>query len=96
MPVVRGDITIDAVLPRFLGEQRERLSPPTFRKYAGVMELLRQWLDGYAYQYLDDSERQRWEAEFEACEDGTFCRLFGPEKIPQYLGDFLDHFIGAG
>lgn len=86
-------MTIDAVLPRFLAEQRERLSPKTSRKYEEVVELLRHCLEGYAYQSLDDDERRRWEAEFEAHEEGAFCRLFGPEKIPQNLGEFLDYFM---
>ena len=86
-------MSIDAVLARFLAEQRERLSPRTFRKYEEVVGLLRHCLEGDAYQSLDDDERRRWEAEFEAHEEGAFCRLFGPEKIPQNLGEFLDYFM---
>jgi hypothetical protein len=86
-------MTIDAVLPRFLAEQRGRLSPRTFRRYEEVIELLRHCLDGYAYQRLDDDERRRWEAEFEVNEEGAFCRLFGPKKIPENLGEFLDYFM---
>jgi hypothetical protein len=55
--------------------------------------LLRHSLDGYAYSSLDDSERHRWEVEFEANEEGAFCRLFGPEKIPAHLGEFLGYFM---
>lgn len=84
--------TIDEALSQFLAEQRERLSERTFRNYDYVVELLRHSLDGYAYSSLDDSERQRWEKAFES---GTqaFCRLFGPEKIPEHLGEFLDYFM---
>jgi hypothetical protein len=77
----------------FLAEQRERLSVRTFRKYEEVVELLRHCLEGYAYQRLDEEERHRWEAEFEAHEEGAFCRLFGPEKIPENLDEFLDYFM---
>jgi hypothetical protein len=52
-------MTIDAVLPRCLAEQRERLSRKTFRKYEEVVQLLRHCLDGYAYQSLDHDERRR-------------------------------------
>ena len=86
-------MTIDAVLPRFLAEQRERLSPRTYRQYDEVVELLRHSLEGYAYQSLDDDERRRWEAEFEVNQEGAFCRLFGPEKIPENLEEFLDYFM---
>lgn len=93
MPVAPSHVTIDEVLPQFLAEQRQRLSPRTFRRYEEVAELLRHCLDGYAYQSLDDDERKRWAAEFEANEAGAFCRLFGPEKIPENLGEFLDYFM---
>jgi hypothetical protein len=57
------------------------------------VELLRHCLDGYAYQSLDEDERRRWEEEFETNEEGAFCRLFGPEKIQENLGEFLDYFM---
>jgi hypothetical protein len=85
--------TIDGALEQFLAEQRERLSPRTFRNYAEVVELLRHSLDGYAYSPLDDEERARWEEAFEADEERAFCRLFGPEKIPEHLGEFLGYFM---
>lgn len=91
--MARSDVTIDGVLPEFLAEQRERLSPRTYRNYEDVIELLRHSLDSYAYGSLDKAERARWEAEFEANEEGAFCRLFGPEKIPENLGEFLDYFM---
>ena len=55
--------------------------------------MLRHSLDGYAYSSLDNDERRRWEQEFETDEEGAFCRLFGPEKIPPDLGEFLDYFM---
>ncbi len=63
-----------------------------FRNYADVVALLRHSLDGHAYSSLDDDERARWEEAFEADEERTFCRLFGPEKIPEHLGEFLGYF----
>jgi hypothetical protein len=93
MTTSANTLTIDEVLDRFLAEQRERLSDKTFHRYDEVVQLLRHSLDGYAYSSLDDSERRRWEAEFESREDGAFCRLFGPEKIPEHLGEFLGYFM---
>ena len=93
MSVAPEHATIDEVLARFLVEQRDRLSARTFRRYEEVVELLRHCLDGYAYQSLEDAERRRWEAEFEANEEGAFCRLFGPEKVPENLGEFLGYFM---
>lgn len=93
MPVAPNQATIDTVLEQFLAEQRERLSARTFRNYEEVIDLLRHSLESYAYQSLDAAERKRWEAEFEANEDGAFCRLFGPEKIPENLDEFLGYFM---
>jgi succinate dehydrogenase flavin-adding protein (antitoxin of CptAB toxin-antitoxin module) len=89
----RDHPTIDAVLGEFLAEQREHLSARTFRDYDEVVELLRHSLDGYAYSALDDDERRRWEQALESEDEGTFCRLFGPEKIPGHLGEFLGYFM---
>ena len=89
----RAHVTIDAVLGEFLAEQRERLSTRTFRNYDDVVELLRHSLDGYAYSSLDDDERERWEQAFESGDEGAYCRLFGPQKIPEHLAEFLGHFM---
>jgi hypothetical protein len=93
MATSTNEVTIDETLDRFLADQRERLSEQTFRRYEDVVRLLRHSLDGYAYSWLDENERQRWEKEFETNEEGAFCRLFGPEKIPDHLGAFLGDFM---
>jgi hypothetical protein len=93
MATTSSDATIDAALDKFLTEQRQRLSPRTFHRYEEVVQLLRDSLDGYGYQSLDDRERHRWEQEFATHEEAAFCRLFGPEKIPEHLGEFLGYFM---
>ena len=89
----RDHPTIDVVLGEFLAEQRERVSARTFRNYDEVVELLRHSLDGYAYTSLDGDERRRWEQAFESGDEGAFCHRFGPEKIPEHLGEFLGYFM---
>jgi hypothetical protein len=93
MAIRNSHASIDSALTEFLAEQRGRLSERTVRRYEEVVQLLRHSLDGYAYSSLDDEERRRWEAEYETNEEGAFCRLFGPEKIPPHLGEFLDYFM---
>ena len=93
MASVANQVTIDEALDRFLADQRERTSEKTFRRYQDVVRLLRHSLDGYAYTWLDENERERWEKEFETNEEGAFCRLFGPEKIPEHLCAFLGDFM---
>lgn len=84
---------IDQLLDAFLVEQQERISERTFLTYAEVVELLRRSLNGYSHSSLDRDERRRFEAAYEAGDEDAFCRLFGPEKIPDHLGEFLGYFM---
>jgi hypothetical protein len=88
-----AEATIDGALEQFLSEQRERLSERTCRRYEEVTWLLRRCLDGYAYSSLSDQERERWQRTFDAGDEQAYCRLFGPERIPEHLGGFLDWFM---
>jgi len=86
--------TISEALAGFLEAQKERLSPATFRRYRDVVELLQHSLDGYAFQSLTPKERALWERRWQADEEaGSFCNTFGPEKIPENLGEFLGYFM---
>jgi hypothetical protein len=93
MTISNSQASVESALTEFLAEQRERLSDRTFHRYQEVVQLLRHSLDRYAYTSLDADERRRWEKEFESNEESAFRRLFGPEKIPPHLGEFLDYFM---
>ena len=93
MTITNSHASIDSALTEFLADQRGRLSDRTFHRYEEVVQLLRHSLDRYAYSSLNNNERQRCEKEFETNEEGAFCRLFGPEKIPPHFGEFLDYFL---
>jgi hypothetical protein len=84
--------TIDDALDEFLVEQEKRLAPRTFRNYADVIHLLRDCLNGYGYQSLDADDRRRWETAYERDEE-AFVHVFGPAKIADNLGEFLDYFM---
>lgn len=86
-------LTVEEALGEFLAEQRALLAPQTFRRYEDVIWLLRECLERYGHSSLDAHERRRWEQAFEAGEEGAFCRLFGPEMIPEHLDGFLDWFM---
>ncbi len=86
-------VTIDQALEAFLDAQRERLSERTFRDYDDVVELLRDSLNGYAYDTLGASDRARWDAAFEAGDEEAYCHLFPPDHIPAHLGGFLGYFM---
>lgn len=87
--------TIEEVLDNFLAEQQKRLSPKTFRLYKDVMRLLKNCLNGYAHQSLLGSELALFEKHFNAQGEGhrEFCQIFGPDKIPAGLGEFLGYFM---
>ena len=85
--------SIDDVLSEFLAAQEQRLAARTFANYRSVVDLLRHCLNGYGHQYLDDDERVRYEAALDAGDEDAFVHLFGPEKIAEGLGEFLDYFM---
>ena len=85
--------TIDKVLEVFLREQRSRLSDRTYRNYEDVIRLLRDSLDAYGYTSLSKAEAKRWQQAFDAGDEEAFCHLFGPEKTPPHLGEFLSYFM---
>jgi hypothetical protein len=94
-PPQPAEETIEAVLDKFLEEQQKRLKPSTMRKYEDIIELFQSCLDGYAYQYLDKQEGALFDHLYnaEGDEHREFCQLFGPEKIPNSVGEFLNYFM---
>jgi len=87
--------TIEAVLDEFLEEQRKRLKPSTMRKYEDITHLFQSCLNNYAYQYLDEPEETLFERLYnaEGDEHREFCQIFGPEKIPYNVDEFLNYFM---
>jgi hypothetical protein len=87
-----GRQTIDEALAEFLVEQEKRLASRTFRNYADVIHLLRDCLNGHGHQSLNADERRRWETAYRRDEE-AFVHVFGPAKIADNLGEFLDYFM---
>ncbi len=85
--------SIKQVLAEYLDDERARLAPKTFGNYENVIELLEHSLNGYAYQSLDQRDLERWERASDAGNEEAFCELFGPDKIPEHLGEFLGYFM---
>ncbi len=85
-------MSIDEVLSEFLTEQEKRLAPRTFRNYAYVIELLRHCLNGFGHQSLDAAEHERWQEAYDGDEE-AFVHNFGPDKIAENLGEFLNYFM---
>jgi len=87
--------TIEAVLGEFLEEQAKRLKPSTMRRYESIVSLFQSFLDGYGSQDLGKQEDAFFERLYNARGDEhrEFCQIFGPEKIPGNVAEFLDYFM---
>lgn len=86
---------IQAVLEEFLADQSKRLKPATLRRYESVIELFEHSMDDYGPSGLDEAETALWKRLFDAkgSEHKEFCEIFGPEKIPANVGEFLGWFM---
>ncbi len=85
--------TIDEVFAEFLDEQRARLSDRTYQQYEQVIELFAISMNGYAPNGLTDEEFAQWEQRMEVDETSAFTGLFGPDKIPENVAEFLNYFM---
>lgn len=90
----RTDPTINQVLDGFLSAQRDRVKESTVKRYEEVLGYFRSCMDGYGHQWLSDEEGELFEREYNRDEEtGSFCNLFGPEKILENLDEFLGWFL---
>ena len=82
-------------MEEFLDEQRRRLKSKTFRNYESVIDLFQASMNGYGHQYLDASEQALFDSLYDAAGPAhrEFCQVFGPEKIPENVGEFLNYFM---
>lgn len=85
--------TIDVVLEEFLASRREQLRPGALQDCTQVLELLRDSLDGYAYDSLAGAERRRWQEAYDADEETAFCDFFGPDKLIDHVDQFFGYFM---
>lgn len=87
--------SIEDVFREFLAEQRDRLSEKTFRRYDEIIDLFRGCLNNYAYQALSKPETILFDKYFnaEGEDHREFCQLFGPDKIADELGYFLNSYM---
>jgi hypothetical protein len=90
-----AETSIETVLEEFLAEQRRRLKPKTLSNYEAVISLFQDCMDGYGHQGLDRAERALFERLYNARGDQhrEFCQVFGPEKIPENVGEFVGWFM---
>lgn len=82
-------------MEEFLSDQQKKLKPKTVSGYKDVIQLLKDYLNGYAYQSLSKAESELFDKHYnaEGKEHREFCQIFGPDKIPGELGGFLGYFM---
>ena len=85
--------SIDDVLEGFLKDQRKRLKPRTFQRYEEVTDLFRHCLNGYGHHDLDRSSEVTLYERLYLQKNLEFCAIFGPDKIPPALYNFLNYFM---
>ncbi len=85
--------SIEEVLERFLKDQRKRLKPRTFHRYEEVIDLFRHCLNGYGHHDLDRSSEVTLYERLYFQKNLEFCAIFGPDKIPPALYNFLNYFM---
>jgi hypothetical protein len=87
MNTSKPDRTIDQLFEEFLADQEARLSPKTFDKYEGIIDLYRRYLESY----WPDHSGKDYEAVTKA--KGTYCGTYGAEEITSGFFQFLDYFM---
>lgn len=87
---------IETLFRSFLHEEEQRLKQArTLLRYQQIIELLRRYLNGYAYTTLTKPEAvlfRRYTSEKRE-DSRTFCEIFGPDQILENLPTFLRYFI---
>lgn len=81
---------IKEVFNKFLNEQKERVSEKTYRQYKEIIELFVDYLQGYAWNSLDNADKLNEEAEKKNL---TFAEIYNHSYIWDNVGEFLDYFI---
>jgi hypothetical protein len=87
MNTPKPDKPIDQLFEEFLADQEARLSPKTFDKYEGIIQLYRSYLESY----WPDHSGKEYDAITKA--KGTYCGTFGAEDITSGFSEFLDYFM---
>ncbi len=83
MSTPRPDRTIDDLFAEFLAAQEARLSPKTYTKYEGIIDLYRAYLE----RYWPSHSGPDYDAVTRA--GGTYCGTYGAEDITSGFSEFL-------
>lgn len=90
-----ADPAIEQVFEAFLSEMQKKLKPKSEAGYRDVIQLLKDYMNCYAYEALSKPDAAFFNKHYNAAgkEHKEFCQLFGPDRIIGELGGFLGYFI---
>ncbi len=85
---------IDEVLDSFFHEEKKGLASSSLNQYSIIIGFLRECLNSCGYQFLEEDEYHLWKKLSRNKKKGReFCQIFGPDKIPEIIDDFLSYFM---
>lgn len=87
--------TIAEVFQEFLADQEKRVKVKTLQKYEGIIGLFESCINDFGYQTLTKEELNIFNRFYNARGrmQRDFTHIFGPEKIPENVGEFLSYFM---
>jgi hypothetical protein len=87
MSTPKSGKTIEQIFAEFLVDQEARLSPQTYSKYEGIIQLYRSYLESY----WPGHDHKEYDAITSA--KGTYCGTFGADDITSGFSEFLGYFM---
>jgi hypothetical protein len=85
--------SITKTFEKFLKEQEDSLSKKTYQKYKNVIEIFENYLNGYAYQNLEDENYQKFEKMFNQ-KGKQYCESFTVQKLSTVeFNEFLSYYM---
>ncbi|HHW41367.1 MAG TPA: hypothetical protein GXX19_09525 [Syntrophomonadaceae bacterium] len=86
---------IDEVLQEFLRDQEARLSHSTLKRYKRIIDYFTDCMNEYGHLYLSRAELCLFERlnQVQNAPAMEYCQIFGPEKIPDNLPEFLGYYL---
>lgn len=85
---------IEHVLQQFLDESAPSCKPTKADRQM-VIELFTDCMNSYGHQWLSQEETKFFEKHYNmnGAKHKEFCELFGPDKIGENIGNFVDYFL---
>jgi hypothetical protein len=86
---------IEQVFDSFLDEISQKYKRDAVNKYRNIIQLFKISMNNYGHQTLSKEETELFDRLYNAEGDAhrEFVQIFGPDKIPENIGEFLGYFM---